>query len=461
MAAKLVRSKRPDKFEKQTGAKAPSNYRANKVVEATDVVLPPTAVRPTGEFIQEQVSVPQVELLPTLPASYQKSNVKPVVEEKKTEKFVYTIPESYTGRVPTFEEVKSDFVSELEVRLDDTGARSWKEIDSIMRGICKKHNISPTKLHKDFKKKHGMIPDEWVKRNDPKENIKEDLRSPMEKLADQIAATSPKEIAVTEATDPEIRIAYLEKTIQDMRKMMLEMTQGTIVHGLGMGSSGGGEVRVNRMDDVAIPQLEDGDVLVWDSEMEKWIPGRAAGSGFGNLTDKIVSLEDKIFKIVQYIEQHGHEELVGLLEVEQDDSLIEVEQSGSGSPVYVETEGSGSEGVSLPDLDNFWDSTPDGDTTRFVVDVDHRGVYTLDGIAQPTVTLPRGDILEFDVNALDNPEHFDLYKNGELLASGRARFEDTGIVRLHTGQVATDISKVYYKNSQVSGMGWVISITDN
>lgn len=451
--AKLVRSKRPDNFENEKGAKAPSNYRADEVVESKDIVLPPSASRPEKGVISESKVIPKSEFISTLPASYQKSNVKPVIKEEKKKEYSYKIPEGYTGPIPTLKEVKSDFVSELEVRLDDTGARSWKEIDSIMRGICKKHNISPTKLHKDFKKKHGMIPDEWVKRNDPKEEIKEDLRTPMEKLADQIASTAPKEPAITEVADSEVRLSYMEKTIQDMRKMMLEMAQGTIVSGLGIGSSGSGEVRVNRMDDVSTANLSDGDVLIWDEEMQKWIPGAAIG-----YQDKITSLEGKILSLMQYVSDHTHS---GDGEVDTR-VLLELEQSDGSTPTLPEYgESTSFSSGPIPQTSQFNDTVADGDTTRFIVGVDNRGVYTLDGIAQPTVILPRGDIIEFDLSNLEHPEQFDLYSNGEILTYGRARFNDTDILRLRTALVPSSISKVYYKNSITRGLGWVIAITDN
>jgi methylphosphotriester-DNA--protein-cysteine methyltransferase len=32
-----------------------------------------------------------------------------------------------------------------------------------MRGISAEYNITPTKLHNQFKEKHNLIPDDWVK----------------------------------------------------------------------------------------------------------------------------------------------------------------------------------------------------------------------------------------------------------------------------------------------------------
>ena len=56
-----------------------------------------------------------------------------------------------------------DVVSELEdvlLELEDT---SWQGIDKAMRKLCRENDMTPKELHKEFKSKHGMIPDEWIK----------------------------------------------------------------------------------------------------------------------------------------------------------------------------------------------------------------------------------------------------------------------------------------------------------
>ena len=111
------------------------------------------------------------------------------------------------------------------------------------------------------------------------------------------------------------------------------------------------------------------------------------------------------------------------------------------------------------DSPTFFDATSGGDTTTFVVDTDDRGVYTLDGVPQPTVELPRGDTIEFDLSALSAPAQFDIYRNGQLLNSGVSR--DGTTLTLNTTHVPLEITKVYYKNSVTSGLGWVINIVDN
>ena len=48
---------------------------------------------------------------------------------------------------------------------------SWQSIDKVMRHICVEHGLTPKQLHKDFKAKHGMIPDEWAKQHQMTEEV--------------------------------------------------------------------------------------------------------------------------------------------------------------------------------------------------------------------------------------------------------------------------------------------------
>lgn len=40
---------------------------------------------------------------------------------------------------------------------------TYNSIDRLMRTICKYYDITPEKLHNDFKTSEGMIPDDWIK----------------------------------------------------------------------------------------------------------------------------------------------------------------------------------------------------------------------------------------------------------------------------------------------------------
>lgn len=60
-----------------------------------------------------------------------------------------------------------DPVSQLETELKAMNSHSYDSIDKVMRKISKSHNITPRELHNRFKEKHAMIPDKWVKQNEP------------------------------------------------------------------------------------------------------------------------------------------------------------------------------------------------------------------------------------------------------------------------------------------------------
>ena len=40
---------------------------------------------------------------------------------------------------------------------------NYENIDAMMQKICKSHSITGQKLHDLFVKKHGVIPDTWIK----------------------------------------------------------------------------------------------------------------------------------------------------------------------------------------------------------------------------------------------------------------------------------------------------------
>jgi hypothetical protein len=54
-------------------------------------------------------------------------------------------------------------VTELEKGLQKLDSHSYDSIDSLMKKIADKHGITGKDLHNDFKKKHGKIPDDWIK----------------------------------------------------------------------------------------------------------------------------------------------------------------------------------------------------------------------------------------------------------------------------------------------------------
>ncbi len=71
------------------------------------------------------------------------------------------------------EDIKEDHtaVVELEDALLAMEDLSWQSIDMTMRDICRKEGITPKELHKEFKSKHGMIPDDWAKEHQMVESV--------------------------------------------------------------------------------------------------------------------------------------------------------------------------------------------------------------------------------------------------------------------------------------------------
>ena len=67
--------------------------------------------------------------------------------------------------------VETVAVTVLEDALLQLEDISWQSIDKVMRQICVEHGLTPKQLHKDFKTKHGMIPDEWAKQHEMTEEV--------------------------------------------------------------------------------------------------------------------------------------------------------------------------------------------------------------------------------------------------------------------------------------------------
>jgi ABC-type proline/glycine betaine transport system substrate-binding protein len=63
---------------------------------------------------------------------------------------------------------KSGAVEALEKALTSAKSRGVKfdydKIDAMMQEICKNYNLTGDKLHKDFVKKHNLVPDNWIKK---------------------------------------------------------------------------------------------------------------------------------------------------------------------------------------------------------------------------------------------------------------------------------------------------------
>ena len=297
------------------------------------------------------------------------------------------------------------------------------------------------------------------KKEEQKDEVREEVVEPtpkspeevlVEAVVDKLTSTVKKspenelnEIATSVVLENKINI--LERQLGDMRRLVSEIQSGTIVHGLGVGGSGGGEVNLKYLDDVDITTIQDGETIIWDSFLGKFIPQAAAGGdldlagvnrALDRLNEKFISMDNRIQNFLN-----------------QDDRFVKLEDNTA------------EEGTSVTrEPRTFIDEIPDGDTTTFVVGIDpSRGVWTLDGIPQPTVQVPRGDVIVFDISSIQDPTKFDIFTNGVTLDVGKTRVEAEGneSITVQTSQVPTNLYKLYYKHTEKSGMGWIINITDN
>ena len=227
--------------------------------------------------------------------------------------------------------------------------------------------------------------------------------------------------------------------------MVTEIQSGTIVHGLGVGGSGGGEVNLKYLDDVDITTILDGETIVWDSFLGKFIPQAASGGelDLAGVNRQLFRLSEKFISMDNRLQEF----------IDRDTRFVKLEDN------TVE------EGTSiLNEPRTFIDEIPDGDITSFVVGIDpQRGVWTLDEIPQPTIQVPRGDIIVFDLSAIPDPTKFDIYTNGVTLDVGKVRVEEENneSITVTTSQVPSNLYKLYYKHTEKNGMGWIINITDH
>ena len=71
----------------------------------------------------------------------------------------------------------------------------------------------------------------------------------------------------------EQKMELMEKQMTDMRRLILETSQSTIVNGLGAGSPGSGEVEFLKLDDVDGPTFDknaEGQIIMWDKDSQKF-----------------------------------------------------------------------------------------------------------------------------------------------------------------------------------------------
>ena len=292
-------------------------------------------------------------------------------------------------------------------------------------------------------------------------------------------------------SDVDQKFELMEYQITRLKSYINEALGGmggrNLVSGIGQGGDGqtpgGGAVQLWDLDDVAIgtpgagdsyPELSNGDTLVWNSTLRKWEPGAGIGGvdiDFNSLKEGDVLTYDASAN--KWMARDGilsgsvpEQSSIRTLanKIESTDKLLYqvLDQLNSIHAVEVE-ENSVPDNTFYPGLgDDLIDTIPDGDTTTFIVTEDTAmGIYKLDDAPQPTVQVPRGDIIVFDLNALTDPTKFDVFQNGIILQNGRHYFSDTKLLRIRTGDIPVNIDKLFYRNTIKRGMGWIISITDN
>ncbi len=84
-------------------------------------------------------------------------NSKFLVEDEESVEETIEEPEFLVEENPAIEELEQALVEMSDI--------SWVSIDRVMRSIARDNDITPKELHKEFKAKHGMIPDDWAEEN--------------------------------------------------------------------------------------------------------------------------------------------------------------------------------------------------------------------------------------------------------------------------------------------------------
>jgi len=202
---------------------------------------------------------------------------------------------------PKVEKSAKKAVKVLEKELLNLKNTSYNSIDRLMKGICVDFDITPLKLHNEFKKKHGIIPDEWVKTQkeevdtknwkddyvpteiesiniiEPEPLKKEDgeINENIEKSMEILDKLIPEEEKINES---ETEISRLKREMEQLRKMVYETVRTSSAQG------GGGEVRLEFLDDVDRNTAKvNNRFLKYDSSVGKWVGG--VGGGVTTFTD--------------------------------------------------------------------------------------------------------------------------------------------------------------------------------
>ena len=263
----------------------------------------------------------------------QKKEEKKLQERKQLIKQAKVFESFLFNETPKAEQSAIKAVKVLETELVNLKNTSYKSIDRLMRGISAEYDITPTKLHNQFKEKHNLIPDDWVKQQKeevdtsnwkddykpievesvdiikpeplkPTESVvpnlgEEDISESVEELETLAKIRDDVDVEVDKSSnilksieildkltpDEEIdsdgkdsEVNRLRREIDQLRKMVYETVKHTSTIG------GGGAGFIKDLDDVNIAGLENGYVLVWDQANNQWkVEEKAAEVDLGTL----------------------------------------------------------------------------------------------------------------------------------------------------------------------------------
>jgi hypothetical protein len=127
-----------------------------------DAGRPVALAGPNGGNVGIGCSSPVVGVMAMSVEEYEDHINKMFLVEDEDEETVEQEPELLV------ETVAVTVLEDALLQLEDI---SWQSIDKVMRQICVEHGLTPKQLHKDFKAKHGMIPDEWAKQHQMTEEV--------------------------------------------------------------------------------------------------------------------------------------------------------------------------------------------------------------------------------------------------------------------------------------------------
>ena len=205
------------------------------------------------------------------------------------ELFEFTPPEST-------DQEKIDEALEIAARQKESGRWVKESIDvkkSSMGEVVKdfKKSKAPQFKGKPPKKRHEMAVAAKLQADEQKESYSYTDRL-MSHVSQQISINAKAENLQLREVQPidDERLVALETQLLQVKQLFHE---ATMVSGIGQGGDGqtpgSGEVRLARMDDVSVDNIQDGDSLIWDSATGGFVPG--AGGPGGGITgvDRIVA----------------------------------------------------------------------------------------------------------------------------------------------------------------------------